>query len=150
MPTSLEAHWGGLLFPSFDERTELGLTFVGFTEFGKEMQPGTQSYLFTPYNDLDKTLGLNLISYSISRARQRNATAYGSSPALQSPTWTSSTIHVGVVDDRFTQFLQNRVIHKPHGLPPVPRDTIDTPNHISAGFSDVIRVVQFDLSLIHI
>jgi hypothetical protein len=55
-PTS---HWGGIMLPDFAERSELGLHVVSFTQFGKEVRPGTEQYTFAPYNGFGETLGFN-------------------------------------------------------------------------------------------
>lgn len=131
-PTS---HWGGNTLPEVSARREWGLHFLGFTEYGKEVLPGTDQYTFTPYNDMDETLGFNIFTYSWSSVMNPRSVSENSVSARR-------TVMVGVVNDVVPRFLQNQVAHLgrqkgPNKLLPVPREPGDTPERVSAGKSDV-------------
>jgi hypothetical protein len=140
-PTS---HWGAVMLPDLQERTEWGLHFIGFTRYGKEVD-ATGRYTFTPYNDIDRTMGFNLATVSCTRLEAprltfkalgcprfgRTTSGDGRSVGA-SPFTTRQTIVLGFIDDRIPEWLQNRVIHwsnlKRRKLLPVPRDVADTPD----------------------
>jgi hypothetical protein len=124
------SHWGSLMIPEARERTEVGLHFLAFTEYGKEVDPQTGEYVLTPYNDMDETLGFNLLSLSHYDIINRRAT----STASLSRRWT---LTAGVIDDHIPEFLQNTVVHwnklRRDSLDRVPRSPSDTRTHTSRG-----------------
>ncbi len=125
------SHWGSQLLPERQERTEFGLHFLGFTRFGKEVFTGTDQYTFTPYNDMDETLGFNLLSLSHYDVMERS---FVSSNSL----WRRWTLSLGIIDDHIPEFLQNSVIHWANWrgkdrLRRVPREATDTQESSSYG-----------------
>jgi hypothetical protein len=140
-PTS---HWGGNLIPDLRDRADYGLHFLGFTRYGKEIQscpvsqPGCPDrYTFTPYNDMQETLGFNIISYTHMQNGLRTSPDDSSANADPGPLSRRRTLMLGVVDDHAPEFLQNRVIHlanwRDKKLRRVPRELTDTPNETSLG-----------------
>ena len=143
------AHWGGSVLPDLHERSEVGVHFLGFTRFGKEVDSTGARYTFTPYNDMDETLGFNLATYSCSRGMRAGGIRplgclFGdrrrgdlSAPASTSPLLKRETYTIGVIDDHIPAFLQNRVIHgsnlRKRHLLNIPRDTSDTFDATSYG-----------------
>lgn len=125
-------HWGGIMLPELERRTEYGLHFVGFTQYGKETQSGTRNYTFTPYNEINETLGFNFITRTDSRVVSRFSSSRNALTSRR--TWM-----VGIVDDHVTEFLQNDAIHwanfRSDSLDRVPRRLSDTPTHTSRGAS---------------
>jgi hypothetical protein len=127
---SPSSHWGALMIPESRERTEIGLHFLGFTRYGKEVDPETGEYTFTPYNDMEETLGFNFLSLSHYDIINRRAL----SAASVSRRWTFT---LGVIDDNITEFLQNDVVHwnntRKDSLDRVPRTRSDTRTKTSIG-----------------
>jgi hypothetical protein len=125
------SHWGGVMLPEAQPRSEYALHFVGFTQYGKELIAGTHEYTFTPYNDIGETLGFNIFSYTRSGPSLRFTA--GDDAVSRRHTYT-----VGLVSDWATQRLQNRVIHWANWrgddrLDRVPRRKTDTPESTSDG-----------------
>jgi hypothetical protein len=124
------AHWGGYMLPSLEPGVDWTVHFLDFTQFGKEFDEKTNRYVFTPYNDIDKTLGFNIVS--------RSSTNIVNHHVLTASTLTARTTYfAGLIDDRVPRFLQNEVIHRgnlrQNKLQPVPRHIGDTPETISLG-----------------
>jgi hypothetical protein len=148
MPTTAQVatptgHWGGIMLPELETRTENGLHFVGFTQYGKEMFPGTRTYTFTPYNEINETLGFNFITRTDSRIVPKRSSARTALTSRR--TWM-----FGIVDDRVTEFLQNDAIHwanfREDSLERVPRRLTDTPTRTSLGPSKGLRDPIFGFS----
>lgn len=124
-------HWGGTTYPDLTPTKRVGVHFIGFTQYGKE-RDAEGNYTFEPYNDIDETLGLNLLAASNTRLFNRQL--------LRSTLTYRGMVFAGVTDDHVTRYLQNEVAHKwlqRPDLPPVPRSTDDTyePERISLGSS---------------
>jgi hypothetical protein len=140
-PTS---HWGGIVLPDLEDRAEYGVHFVGFTQFGKEIDPLTKRFTFTPYNDLDQTLGFNILSYSrtnTTAGRHLGDTGRNVDPG---PLTRRTTFVLGVIDDRIPRALQNEVIHRSRfttKLRPVPRSRTDDTTDVSLGRQDILPPV---------
>ena len=126
-------HWGGVIYPSLRPTKRIGIHFVGFTQYGKELDQ-SDNYVFEPYNDIDKTLGFNLIAASNTR--------YVKQGFFRSNLTYRSMIFAGITDDHVPRFLQNIIAHKvvprikrQDDALPVPRNTTDThtPERISLG-----------------
>jgi len=131
LPTP-DSHWGAATLPDLGERKDVGVHFVLFTQYGKETRNG--QYTFDRYNDIDQTLGFNILSFSESGPLKSNLDR-GTLDAGGKTWQRRRTYSVGPMSDVITQFLQNRVAHQgrannPHLLP-VPRDTTDNPSHIT-------------------
>lgn len=132
------SHWGTILIPERTEREEWGFHAVGFTQYGKELIPGTEQYTFRPYNDMDETLGFNFITLSCTDHIQPFSNPLVACPELatrvlgpllrtksfepgagdgihnsvsENPLSRRRTFLLGLVDDHATEFLQNRVVH---------------------------------------
>jgi len=58
---SPNSHWGAIMLPGTSPKKTFGINFFGFSRFGKETigSQSEQRYRFTPYNDLNETLGFN-------------------------------------------------------------------------------------------
>ncbi len=106
-------HFGSTMFPDLDAVQHIGLQFYDFTEFDK-IQDATGQYL--RYNDIDSTIGFNLLTLSNTRNLRRED-AFASNLLLR------SAVVAGWSADQPTNALQNDVIHKIGGLPRVPRGT---------------------------
>jgi len=122
------AHWGGLMLPERDPSTTWSFHTAVFTQFGKETT-STGAYLFRPYNDIDQTIGFNIVS----RSQQKYLHSAGMTGSSISQRRTYS---LGVEDDHLTAFFQNQVIHLGNlrgksKLRPVPRHIGDTPDKIT-------------------
>jgi hypothetical protein len=104
-------HFGATMFPDLDAVQHIGLQFYDFTEYDK-LQDATGAY--RRYNDIDSTIGFNLISLSNTRNLRRDD-PFSSNLLLR------SGLVAGYSFDQPTNALQNDVIHKIGGLATVPR-----------------------------
>jgi hypothetical protein len=104
-------HFGATMFPDLEAVQHIGLQFYDFTEFDKLQDP-TGAY--RRYNDIDSTIGFNLITLSNTRNLRRED-PFASNLLLR------SAFVAGYSFDQPTNALQNDVIHKVGGLPRVPR-----------------------------
>ena len=124
------SHWGAIMLPDLEHRVDWGLHFVAFTEYGKEVQAGTEEYAFEPYNDIRETIGFNFFALSHSDDGRRAG-------ITRSSVQIRKTLFVGVVADHVTEFLQNDVAHwaKFRDIPlrRVPRTLEDTQEETSLG-----------------
>ena len=140
------SHWGAVMLPELGNRDDWGLHFLGFTQFGKEIDSVTHRYFFSPYNDTRETIGFNILTYSRTRnshgyqpVRPRDSRQEAAPVVDPSPLSQRLTFAVGIQDDNIPRFLQNNVIHQGHlingsnPILPVPREIGDTPDHISLG-----------------
>ena len=124
------SHWGGTTYPDLVPTQRVGAHFFGFTQYGKEIVGKKGPYSFEPYNDIDETLGFNLLAVSNTRALDRRTP--------RSSMTYRGMVFVGAIDDHIPRFLQNEVAHSWfRDLRPVPRDTTDTydPDTTSLGSS---------------
>jgi hypothetical protein len=134
---SPSSHWGSITLPDLHERRDLGLHFVSFTRYGKEVFPGTETYTFEPYNDMTETLGLNLLTYS----RMLTSVKFldGQSSVDLNTLSKRQSFIVGVIDDNIPEWLQNDVVHwsrlSDKRLRRVPRNTTDSQTSTSKGTS---------------
>lgn len=150
---SPSVHWGAQMLPDLTDRFDVSLSVVGFTQFGKDTVVdalGRTRYRFAPYNDMKQTLGLNLLSF----VRTRTGGRFGEGEASVSagPLTTRSTFSVGVIDDRFSEFLQNDFAHanrlrgrKLYDIPRSPQDvpgTDATPSTTRAVWPPVVSLAQ--------
>jgi hypothetical protein len=123
-------HWGGNMLPELEARDEVGLHFVGFTQYGKEAHGDPLEYTFIPYNDINETLGFNFLTFTRSTQHSRFSSTRN---ALS----TRTTVMAGVVNDAITEWLQNDVIHwanfRRDSLDRVPRRRSDTFSETSRG-----------------
>ena len=141
-PTS---HWGGNALPDLAERKDIGFHVVGFTRFGKESD-ATGRYVFDPYNDMEETLGFNLLTYQHTYAKKDSRAQLPFTPIGASGLVTRSTAGIGMLNDYLPRFFQNSVIHQGRinakdPLLPVPRRTTDTDTSISLGPSRVFPLI---------
>jgi hypothetical protein len=97
-------HWGSIMLPEEDRRVDVAASFVLFTQYGKEVLPGSNAYAFIPYNDIHETLGFNVASLTVSENRSRF-------PVLESSVQVRWSVIAGLVDDHVTEFLQNDIAH---------------------------------------
>jgi hypothetical protein len=104
-------HFGATMFPNLEAVQHVGLQFYDFTEFDKLQDA---SGLYRRYNDIDSTIGFNLITLSNTRNLRRD-------DPFASNLLLSSGVVAGYSFDQPTRALQNDVIHKLGGLPKVPR-----------------------------
>ena len=104
-------HFGATMFPDLEAVQHIGLQFYDFTEFDKMQDPGG---LYRRYNDIDTTIGFNLVTLSNTRNLRRED-PFASNLLLR------SGLVAGYSFDQPTNALQNDVIHKIGGLPRVPR-----------------------------
>jgi hypothetical protein len=104
-------HFGATMFPDLDAVQHIGLQFYDFTEFDKLQDAAG---LYRRYNDIDSTIGFNMISLSNTRNLRRDD-PFASNLLLR------SGLVAGYSFDQPTESLQNDVIHKIGGLPTVPR-----------------------------
>jgi hypothetical protein len=146
--TTPSAHWGAIMLPDFQERTDYGLHFLGFTEFGKEVVPGTEQYLFIPYNDIHQTLGFNIVSYTRTTNFRLRREPIAGAPVTPSPLMRRFSFSVGLVNDVIPRFLQNDIIHwarwrGENTLRGVPRTLSDTPDDVGLGPTKSTPVAQF-------
>ena len=134
------SHWGGYMLPAAEPGTEWTVHFLDFTQFGKEFDPIAKKYVFTPYNDIDRTLGFNILSKSVTNIVNHNV-------VTSSTLMSRNTYFAGVIDDHIPAYLQNRVIHrgnlKQNKLQPVPRRVTDTPESITFGPTSNIPIVGY-------
>ncbi|MGH1365354.1 MAG: hypothetical protein ACRBF0_17460 [Calditrichia bacterium] len=131
------------MLPELEERRDIGLHFLGFTQFGKEVLTGTNTYRFTPYNDIDETLGFNILSYSVFETAD-----YFLNQDLSLTKRKTATF--GVVNDYVTEWLQNDVIHWANWrgnsqLLRIPRDSTDTVNNTSLGPTKKVPIAGFSI-----
>ena len=104
-------HFGAIMFPDLDAVQHIGLQLYDFTEYDKLQDA---SGLYRRYNDIDSTIGFNMITLSNTRNLRRDD-PFASNLLLR------SAIVAGWSFDKPTNWLQNDVIHKLGGLPRVPR-----------------------------
>ncbi len=104
-------HFGATMFPDLEAVQHIGLQFYDFTEFDKLQDTGG---LYRRYNDINSTIGFNLITLSNTRNLRRDD-PFASNLLLR------SALVAGYSFDQPTNALQNDVIHKLGGLPRVPR-----------------------------
>lgn len=140
------AHWGAIMLPGIRDTREWGLHFSGFTQFGKEPDSTGRRYAFLPYNEIDKTYGFNLLTFSrLDNAWRGPHRKRGSSVNTAGYARRVSFV-VGVVDDHVPEFLQNTVIHQGNlrgedKLWKVPRSTADSVNRPSLGPTEGVPVL---------
>lgn len=134
------SHWGANLIPELDYRVDATLQFIGFTQYGKEVIPGTTDYTFRPYNDIDRTLGFNVLSVT----RTAPSKTF---PITENLVQVRTAYSVGVINDAVTEFFQNDLAHwcKRCGerLRRVPRELGDTEESTSRGPASDMPIVQF-------
>ena len=135
------SHWGSILLPDPDARFDVGLHFIGFTEYGKELIPGTKRFTFRPYNDIRETLGFNIVSFSRTAPRARF-------PLTESSVQKRNTLALGIVHDKFIEFLQNDLAHeanfrKDDPLDRIPRRLTDTPRSTTHAGGKKMPIAQF-------
>ena len=132
------SHWGSVTLPELGERQEVGLHFIGFTQYGKEVSGDPPEYSFRPYNDIDETLGFNVLTYTRSGRNERYSTA-------RNDVSTRTSVMAGIVDDRVTEWLQNRVVHwsnlRTDSLNRVPRRPGDTFKETSLGPTKAVPII---------
>lgn len=135
-----DAHWGAIMIPDLDYRVDLGVHFMLFTQFGKETLPGTTQYTFEPYNDIDRTIGFNVLSLA-----RTSAKAYF--PTTESSLQIRNSFAIGVINDHITEYLQNRLAHnariRRQKLARVPRYTTSDPKHPGYGPASGTPIFQF-------
>jgi hypothetical protein len=108
------SHWGALMYPELAPATHVGVNFVAFTQFGKDV-----AGVHDPYNFQTQSVGFNLLSLSNTRGLFRDK-AYWSNLLYR------STLVLGYSDDEPTEWFQNEVIHGPRGLAKIPREGVRT------------------------
>jgi hypothetical protein len=132
------SHWGASMYPALRPGNSGGFEILGFTHLGKDtrpdgaplkpsecdaaraagnLPPGAPCGVPDPYNYMDKTIGLNLLSVAITRPLKR----YDSRGS--NLLYTHNFV-AGMVSDYLPELYQNRVIHKVAGLQPIRREGI--------------------------
>ena len=100
-------HFGAWMFPEVEPVSRLGVNFDRFTRFGKEVN-ASGNYVWVPYNDVQETVGLNLLGYS-----------YTSRVPWFRSTLLRVTADVGYGDNEPTKWGQNTIHANKH--PPLLR-----------------------------
>lgn len=131
--TAPSSHWGALMFPDMEPASRVGFQILAFTEFGKDTteaglpvgraecaavrgdSASTPCGARDRYNDIDETVGLNLLTYSLTRPLQRYKTR-GSNLLY------THLVSVGWINDWITESYQNDAIHELANLQSIPRE----------------------------
>jgi len=124
-------HWGGLAYPDQYPLLSAGLTINRFTEFDN---PSRSS---VPYGStVHESFGLNFLSFSWTKQWDRLL------PGLS----TNLTAGIGPTSEQPSKFLQNTVIHKPFGIPPVQTARVreDTDAMVDGSVTKWLRHALYD------
>lgn len=134
LPTT--THWGGNLIPELAKSRSIALHLTLFSEFGpypRDPASGDcdESMLPPPYNHINTTIGMNMLSYSAADTMSSRSRHSGR-------LYRQNTFFLGWAADGISDFLQNDIFHRYYfigeGLCRVPRDG-DSKNGLLAGTS---------------
>ncbi|MFT3926559.1 MAG: hypothetical protein QM778_28700 [Myxococcales bacterium] len=136
------SHWGASMYPRLQRGYSVGFEILGFSQFGKDARgsdgavlkpgecsnPSMQGSMATPcavrdpYNDIDETVGLNVIGFSWTHPLQRFN-------LNRSNLLFTLNVIGGWVGDKITQLYQNDVIHNLAKLRHIPREKVACENY---------------------